>query len=706
MKFGKLLSFIFALIFTGNLMAAVVQPEAATNVARNFLYERFVQKGMSIDANEIILHLSDMREVNGNPAYYIFNAENGGWVIISGDDVYSPVIGYSPDGNFPVGTLDKNLSSFLQDYVDQIEFARENNYVASSEVINAWNQYSNINTSRILLEGERDIEPLLDIMWNQDFPYNAYCPEDPAGPGGHVYAGCVATAMSMIMYYYRYPEVGTGTFSYYAANYGTQTANFGSTYYNWDAMQNSINGVSGQAVSAIAELQYHCGVSVRMGYAPDGSGAYSADVPPAIKNYFGYSTTASFIQKMGYTTTGWENILIENLNASKPLYYSGQSTEGGHAFVCDGWQQTGTGKLFHFNFGWSGSGNGFYSLTDVGGFNSQQGMVRNFFPDPANYPYSCDSHVVSTTIGSIEDGSGPLATYEANSNCTWLYSPSDSVSTITLNFTEINLSSGDSLKVYNGADDNAPLLASFGQGSTLVPVASTGSNLFVRFITNGSEEGAGFRAEHSSTYPVYCTNSTTNLTAQTGEFGDGSGEHNYNNSTVCKWKINPGPAAIDLTLAFDSFSLEDGKDFLKVFSVPDNQLLANLTGSEIPEPIVSPTGQLMVMFSTNGFNNYPGFEANYYIANVNTKEEDFTKNLAIYPNPAGTYTDIKFNLTEPSNVKISVHNLLGEEVYSEPSQLLNGFVSKTIQLGGLSKGIYLVKISGEKGSVAKKLIVK
>ena len=131
------------------------------------------------------------------------------------------------------------------------------------------------------------MDPLLPVLWNQDFPYNAYCPLDAAGPGGHVYAGCVATAMSMIMTYYRYPEHGTGSYSYNYSPYGNISANFGQTYYDWDAMLNSITSGSGRAVNAIAELQYQCGVSVRMMYGADGSGAYSEDVPYALRTYFG-----------------------------------------------------------------------------------------------------------------------------------------------------------------------------------------------------------------------------------------------------------------------------------------------------------------------------------------------------------------------------------------------------------------------------------
>lgn len=706
MKFGKLLSLVIAVLFAGNMMAAIVQPDAAANVARNFMYERYVQKGLSISVNEVQPQLMQVRESNGLPAFYIFSFDNGGWVIVSGDDLYSPVIGFSAEGSFPSGQLDKNVASFLQDYVDQINFARTNNITANTEVASKWAEYNTVNSPRMLLDGSRDVDPLVSIMWNQDFPYNAYCPNDPAGPGGHVYAGCVATAMSMIMYYYRYPEVGTGSYSYYAgSNYGTLTANFGETYYDWNSMQNSITGTMGKAVNAVAEIQYHCGVAVRMGYAPDGSGAYSSDVPSAIKNYFGYSTTAQYIQKMSFTNTAWENILMEQIDARQPLYYSGQSSDGGHAFVCDGYQVTGSGKLFHFNFGWSGNSNGFYALTDVNGFSSQQGMVRNFIPNPANYPVFCDDHIVTTPIGSIEDGSGPLVEYLANGACTWLFAPSDSVTSITLRNITLGLASGDSLKVYAGANENAPLLASYGQNSSVADLTSQGNRMFIELLSDGSDEGDGFRAEFSSTFPTYCTNSITTLSEPTGDFSDGSGLYNYNNSTVCKWKIAP-PWAQGLTLAFTEFDLEEGKDYLKVYAIPTNELLASLTGNEVPDPIVSPTGQFLLMFSSNGFNNGQGFEATYYISNVNTNNLDVASNLSIYPNPASTYTDVKFNLNEPSSVKISVFNLLGEEVYNEASQLLSGYVNRTLQLGSLSKGVYLLKLASDKGSITKKLVIK
>lgn len=707
MKLGKLLSLVIALFLATNVMGGIVQPNDAATVARNFMYERFVKQGLSLSVDEVQPQLVQVRESNGQPSFYVFNIGNDGWVIVSGDDIYTPIIGFATTGKFPEGQLEKNFSSFLQDYVDQIDFGRSNRSSATQEIADRWSQYTTLSSPRAVLEGERDVEPLLTNLWNQDFPYNAYCPEDAAGSGGHVYAGCVATAMSMIMHYYRYPEVGTGSHSYYCAGYGTQTANFGDTHYDWDAMQNSINGNMGESVNAIAELQYHCGVAVNMMYGNDGSGAYSQDVPAAIKSYFGYSSTAAYVQKMNYTATVWENMITTQLDAAKPFYYSGQSSEGGHAFGLDGYQVTGSGKLYHFNFGWSGSGNGFFTLTDVGGYSSQQGMLKNFFPGSVSYPYYCDDHTITSPLGSFEDGSGPLNTYLANSACSWLIAPTDSVSSITLTFTELNLAAGDSVKVYAGATENDPLLAVYGSGSAIAALTSPTNRMLIKLITDGSEDGAGFKADFTSTFPIFCTNTTNNLTDPTGDISDGSGLYNYNNNTICKWKIAPGPWSADLTLAFSSFDLEQDKDFLKVFAVPSNALLATLTGNTIPDPIVAPAGQnLMLMLSTNGYNNNQGFEASYYISNVKTTNEDIARNLAIYPNPAGSYTEVKFNVVEPANVKISILNLLGEEVYAEPVQLLSGYVSRTLQLGGISKGVYVLRISSDKGSVAKKLVIQ
>jgi hypothetical protein len=226
------------------------------------------------------------------------------------------------------------------------------------------------------------------------------------------------------MYYWRHPMQGTGSHSYNYSPYGNLSANFGSTTYNWVGMKNSIDYSN---TDPIAELQYHCGIAVEMMYGPNGSGAYSWDVPYAMENYFGYSTDCD------YNNSVWENMLKDNIDNGWPMYYSGFSSAGGHAFVCNGYQD----NYFHFNFGWGGSSDGFYTLLDVNGFNQGQGAVLDTYPT-GNYPnFATGDHVLTQFSGSIVDGSGPVEDYQNNTSCTWLIDPQteeDSVSNITLKF--------------------------------------------------------------------------------------------------------------------------------------------------------------------------------------------------------------------------------------------------------------------------------
>mgnify|MGYP001768428418 CR=1 FL=1 len=222
MKSGKLPVLFLFILLAANVFAGIVPQDNAMKVARNFVYEQAVSEGQSIGIDDIDLQLAAVREMNGQPVFYVWNISSGGYVIVAADDIYSPVIGYTTHGSFPEKGQNITFDSFIQTYADQIAFGRENQVTSTSEVQQSWDYYSTMTTPRLNIGGDRDVEPLLAIMWNQDYPYNAYCPEDEDGPGGHVYAGCVATAMSMIMTYYRYPIHGTGSHSYNAPGYGTR----------------------------------------------------------------------------------------------------------------------------------------------------------------------------------------------------------------------------------------------------------------------------------------------------------------------------------------------------------------------------------------------------------------------------------------------------------------------------------------------------
>ncbi|MFZ2911958.1 MAG: C10 family peptidase [Candidatus Absconditicoccaceae bacterium] len=210
--------------------------------------------------------------------------------------------------------------------------------------------------------------PLLTTLWDQGWPYNEMCPTDAAGPGGHVWAGCVATAMSQILKYHNYPSQGLGSYGYQWGSYPYTGANFGTTTYNWANMPNSISTSN----TDISNIMYQTAVSCRSMWGPGSTGVgYSSDSDPmtrALVNYFkaAYSTI-QYVESQYYTTTQWNSLIQGELTNNRPVYYRGDGV-GSHAWVCDG---VDASNMYHFNWGWGGSYNGYFALTAItpGGFN-------------------------------------------------------------------------------------------------------------------------------------------------------------------------------------------------------------------------------------------------------------------------------------------------------------------------------------------------
>jgi parallel beta-helix repeat protein len=309
---------------------------------------------------------------------FVYNIGEQGFVIISGSQVLPPVLGWSNQGNFPDLTdAPENVLSWLNHYGEMINFAEANHLQPEASILHEWNE---AERGIFGTRNAQTVDPLVNTHWNQDCYYNEYCPEAPGsgwggwggGPCGHAYAGCVACAMAQVMKYWDYPTTGFGSHSYIHSQYGEQSANFAATTYHWDDMPNQVWSHN----DPVATLMYHCGVSVNMNYGPNGSGAQSADVETAMRSYFGYCG-AKYRQKSSYQEEAWIAMLKAELDLSHPLYYSGANGDSGHAFVCDGYDNNG---LMHFNFGWSGSGDGYYSTYDVNGFNQGQAVVGNIFP--------------------------------------------------------------------------------------------------------------------------------------------------------------------------------------------------------------------------------------------------------------------------------------------------------------------------------------
>lgn len=365
----------------GMLQANPVDLSTAKGIAQKFTETRFAMRNAEL---ELVYSASNER---GENCFYTFNVGGTCFVIVSADDCYRPIVGYSTEGRFKT----ENMSPELSYYLDNIVKGRSQQHLRkqSADVASEWKLLLNSGNVASRNNGKAATH-LVQTLWNQNDPYNRFCPDDHGGPGGRAYAGCVATAMSQLMKYWDYPTQGIGTHSYTPnggwgsyPSYPTQTANFGETTYRWDKMPLRIsNGSPEEEINAVAQLMYHCGVAVNMMYSPKGSGAYSFDVPEAIMNYFSYSEHAVYRSRYNHSLSQWQDMLKESFDLGWPVYYSGHNADGGHAFVCDGYDDN---DLFHFNWGWGGSGDGWFVIDEID-FSGDAGAIFNFVPENAyNY---------------------------------------------------------------------------------------------------------------------------------------------------------------------------------------------------------------------------------------------------------------------------------------------------------------------------------
>ena len=310
-------------------------------------------------------------------AFYVFNTTNG-FIIISADDCETPIIGYSHEGRFDPNNVPVQMEDYLQDFVARMQYNSENQVEADEIIARLWEK---VKATGRLNEWNADnaVEPLLTEKWHQGCLYNSLCPE-MQGPCNHAEAGCVAVAMGQIMHYWKYPSSGWGSNFYY--NQGIQlSANFGNTTYDWSHMPDSLTDNSSEAeVEAVATLLYHCGVAVRMRYSVTGSNANLSDAADALMRYFDYTRQLRQEKKNNYDEETWKNMLKDNLNQQRPILYSGFGSVG-HAFVCDGYDDNG---LFHFNWGWGGNGDGYFTIGNLNPngnqFNSNNLAILDIIP--------------------------------------------------------------------------------------------------------------------------------------------------------------------------------------------------------------------------------------------------------------------------------------------------------------------------------------
>lgn len=280
-----------------------------------------------------------------NAPYYAFNLEQG-YVIVSGDDEMTELVGYAENGFFDAENVPPQMQLWLDRYAE---------YVAAV-------QSGKAKARKILLSDSPSVvvEPLVTTKWNQDAPFNNFAPEytDDNNNTQRCATGCAATAMAQIMKFHNWPEQGVGHYSYEHQSFGTISSNFSEHVYDWTNMIDRYNNgeYSSEQADAVALLMKDCGVSLNMNYGPV-SGASIYSYYPAFKNYFRY--TSRTVNRSGCETAEFTKIITDELQEGRPIIYCGTGEDGGHAFVVDGYD---TNYFLHVNWGWGGYSDGYFDM--------------------------------------------------------------------------------------------------------------------------------------------------------------------------------------------------------------------------------------------------------------------------------------------------------------------------------------------------------
>ncbi|MCF8365113.1 MAG: C10 family peptidase [Bacteroidales bacterium] len=372
---------VLLLMISTILKAEHVETNDAATVGKNYYWEN-CNKTQSLSYDKVVLNLFSTKTYNDNSLYYIFNVNSAdGFIIVSANDNTIPVLGYSTSGSWTGNNLPPAFDQMLNRFELQIAEVIDNNLEGDAEIDASWAKYQKMVPA---VPESKGVTPMLITTWNQDNFYNQQCPVDAAGPGGHAYAGCVAVSMAQVMYFWQHPSTGIGTNSYVHPTYGTISANFATATYNYAAMPVSLSAVNFQ----VAQLMFHCGVSVDMNYGPYGSapmGTYwDTDIEDALKNNFNYASTLQWKWKNNYTTATWISMLKADLNLGRPLvYYGWDGANMAHNFNCDGYNNS---DYFHFNWGWGGLYDGYFPVTNLNplsgyNFTFYQGAIFGMYPN-------------------------------------------------------------------------------------------------------------------------------------------------------------------------------------------------------------------------------------------------------------------------------------------------------------------------------------
>ena len=389
---------IISLLFSSVAFADEVSVERARSIASGWLG-------------------SEVSQVSyGTDAFYVFNGTRGGWIIISAEDAATPVLGYNESGSFNPGRAPVNFRNWLSGYEKSIKAVRAAGVRQNSEVAALWKTAgyrTKASTKKVLGTA----------LWGQDSPFNDQCPTvTEKGRSVHAVTGCVATAMAEVIRYHQWPEKGKGTIGGYTytsdtkKKYTVESYSIDSHIYDYSLMplEYSKSATTAQK-AAVAQLMHDCGVMVEAMYNYDtGTGAYSENIVNALVEHMSYSASAQLLYKQAYSDVEWTRMAEKEIDCGRPVIYAASSaTDGGHQFVCEGYDER---DYLYINWGWSGDSNGFFTLSlKIPGsytFDQDHSMVIGLEPDkdgddtvmagPVIFDcYTASSKGLSVTSGTV-----------------------------------------------------------------------------------------------------------------------------------------------------------------------------------------------------------------------------------------------------------------------------------------------------------------
>lgn len=406
----KTLLLLCALCLAIASQATVVNSSQAKAKAQAFLNE----KGLSGTLSEVPNQRARVRDgANVDQSYYyIFNVgADKGYVIVSGDDATPAVLGYATHGSINMDKIPSNMAAWLQGYADQIKYIQEHPVTPQKGRV------------RVAKATHPAVSDMITTTWDQGDPYNLLI--EKLG-FDHCVTGCATTAMAQIMYYHGYPTGTTSTISGYTTETNSIVCpDLPATTFEWNSMSTSYGAASSEdSKMAVAKLMQYVATALKADLGTDMTSVWDDKEAPALAT-FGYGKGVELKRRDLYTDDQWDELVYFELSNGRPVLYSGQADDGGHAFVVHGYDGNG---YYTVNWGWSGFQDGKYLLsamtptsggigstdTSGNGYNTGQTALVGISPNDVE-TYVVTDDVIALTTDALALLDDP-ATYQPSTD--------------------------------------------------------------------------------------------------------------------------------------------------------------------------------------------------------------------------------------------------------------------------------------------------